>query len=33
MPYTELRPPGRILWLDDLLDRLEAQDQPEDGDG
>ena len=37
MPYTELGPPGRILWLDDLPDRLEAQDQPEEeskiGDG
>jgi hypothetical protein len=30
MPYTELGPPGRILWLDDLPDRLEAQDQPEE---
>jgi hypothetical protein len=38
MPYTELGPPGRILWLDDLPDRLGAQDKPEEeeskiGDG
>src|SRR5580765_6099796 len=37
MPCTEVGPQDRILWLDDLPDRLEAQDQPEEeskiGDG
>lgn len=31
--HAELGPPGQILWLDDLPDRFEAQDQPEDSPG